>query len=189
MSTQYQFAGHGSVAFPSCIEEAAFKWRAAGLLLPPVPRELAFKLSQLGEMAFGTEEREITDRDAWLSRAKDLQAPDSVLLGHVGHGVNSYYLCYQLIRGPLAVFLRQSFGGAYGDHDAEAAKFNAAVERLEELIVYADDALKAGRLKPGQRLLICVDEHGPSGWELSPAGTWRDNDNPIDLVMKSLGPK
>jgi hypothetical protein len=189
MNTSSDVANDDELVFPAAVEQAAVNWDAAGLLLPPVPRELAFRLSRFNQMSFGSETLDPTDREAWLARAKDPQSPNSVAFGHFGHGVNSWFLCYQLVRGPLAIFLRQTFGGIYGDRDAEASKFNDTVERLVELIVYADFALQAGRLKPGQRLILAIDEQGPSGWEVSPGGTWRNNDNPIDLVIKALGTK
>ncbi len=140
-------------------------------------------------MAYGSQQLDPSDREDWLTRAKDPQAKTAVAFGHFGHGVNCWYLCYQLVRGPLAIFLRQSFGGVYNDTDAETTQFNTTVERLEELIVYADFAVQEGRLKPGQRLILAIDVNGPSGWEVSPNGTWRDNENPIELVMRAIGSK
>jgi hypothetical protein len=172
----------------SAIEDAALTWDEAGLLLPPVPREVSGSLRKHDEMDFGTDATDPSDRAGWLERARDPATPPLVAMGHMGHGVNSYNLCYQLIAGPLAVFVRQPFGGAYAaDLDEQRNRFNAIVELLEELVVQADAARDGGRLKDGWRLIVAIDGRGATGWELSPIVAWRDTEHPIEDVLRVLG--
>ena len=169
------------------LEEAFLRYRAAGLRLPPVPRELVETLVEQAEWQFGTDVLNLTDRAGFLDAARDPTAPAEIGFGHVGHGVASWWPCYRLILAPLAVFVRHSYGGAYGDHEASRGIINPTVERIEELIVLAEAARRAGRIAPGQRLVVAIDDLGGSGWEIA-GGTdgWRDSDQPIGDALSFL---
>jgi hypothetical protein len=167
-------------------EAAAVAWRASGLLLPPLPRELADAIRQFGPMSFGTHDADPADRDGWLARARDPDSPAAVAMNHAGHGVNSYALSYQLIQPALAAFVRQSFGGVYGDQEAERKRFNAIVERLEEVVILADAASRSSRIQKGHRLVIVIDDLGGGGWERAPGGSWQASERPIDDALRSL---
>jgi hypothetical protein len=162
-------------------------WRA-GLLLPPMPRELATALRQRGPMNFATHDGDPTDRDGWLARARDPAAPSAMAMIHAGHGINSYALSYQLILPALALFVRMPFGGVYGDQAEEARHINATVERLEEFVVLVDAASRSGRIPKGHRLVVAIDARDGGGWELVPAGVWQESDDPIRDALRSLAP-
>lgn len=169
--------GDDDDVIPSGIEAAAVGFTEAGLLMPPVPRELADAVEELDDMEFGTGVVDLTDRADWLRRASDPAAPAEVAFGQIGHGVASYALYYQLITDALAVFVRQPFGSVYGDAEAERAAFNDVVEQLEELVVMTGIAKTQGRIGPGQRLIVAVDDDG-SGWQLVP-GAWQGSATPV----------
>jgi hypothetical protein len=190
MSTSAQTRSDGGSRDPAGIltssEAAADAFRSAGLLLPPLPRELAGALQQFGPMAFGTHDANPADRDDWLARAHDPDAPAAVAMNHAGHGVNSYALAYQLIQPALAVFVRQSFGGVYGDQEAERKRFNSIMERLEEVVIVVDAASRSGRIQNGHRLIIVIDDRDGDGWERAPGGSWQASERPIDDALHSL---
>jgi len=171
----------------AALAHAVLRYRAAGLRVPPVPRELLEQLIERAEWQFGTDACDLTDRAGFLAAARDGAAPAEVGFGHVGHGVASWWLCYRLILAPLAVFVRQSFGSAYNDQEASRSIVNPTVERIEELIVLADAARRAGRIPPDQRLVLAIDDLDGSGWEV-PGGVdgWRDSDKPLDDVVEFL---
>jgi len=169
------------------LTRASLLYREAGLRLPPVPREFAERLQEQADWRFGTEPIELTDREGFLAAARDPATPAQIGFGHVGYGIASWWLCYRLIRDPLAVFQRHSYGGVYSDNEASGSFFNSTVERIEELIVLADAPRCAGRIAPGQRLVLAIDSLGGSGWEIAgEADGWRDSDQPIDDVMAFL---
>jgi hypothetical protein len=178
---QDAFAANGALS------KASRLYRDAGLRLPPVPRELAPRLTELSEWQYASAPVELTDRAGFLAAAGDVAASAEVGFGHVGHGIASWWLCYRLIRGPLAVFLRLSYGGVHTDNEAAGSFFNATVERIEELIVQAEAADAAGRIGAGRRLAVLVDFVEGSGWQmLGSEPDWQASKSPIGEAMAFL---
>jgi len=168
------------------LAKASPLYREVGLRLPPVPPDLADRLQEQAEWLFGTDTVELSDRSGFLAAARDPATPAQIGFGHVGHGITSWWVCYRLFRGPLAVYLRHGFGGVYNDHDASLGVINPIVERVEQLIVFADAGSRAG-VPPGQRLVLVIDDLGGSGWEIvGGSDGWQDSNQPIDDVMAFL---
>lgn len=174
---------------------------AEQLRLPPLPRALAARLVQLDEAEWGiaadalTEGDEedtvfghdLTDRNEFLDRATDPATPDDIAFGYAGHGVSSWWMCYQLILGPLALFIRQSYGGPYRDSEAARRAINAAFVDAEALIVKADAAAADGVIAPGQRLVVAVDDRDSPFWGLSDNPEhWQGSDDPIGAAEAFL---
>jgi len=170
------------------LEEAFLLYRDAGLRLPAVPRELVDRLEQQAEWQYATEPTELTDRAGFLAEAAKPKAGPSVAFGHTGHGIASWYLCYRLIRGPLAVFVRQRFGGSYDDEEIGLAVTNATAMAVETLVVAADQARAAGRLGPRERLVVVVDDVDESGWQVmgGKAADWHPDETPIAAASAFL---
>jgi hypothetical protein len=60
-------------------------------------------------------------------------------------------MCYQLILGPLALFVRRSYGGPYEDAERTRRDVNQAFSDAEALIISVNAATGRGRLTPNQR--------------------------------------
>jgi hypothetical protein len=176
---------------------------AERLRLPPLPRVLAARLEHLDEAEWGivadapTEDdddddtasfgHDLTDRNEFLDRATDPGTPDDIAFGYVGHGASSWWMCYQLILGPLALFIRQSYGGPYRDSEAARRAINAAFVDAEALIVKADAAAADGVIAPGQRLVVAVDDRDSPFWGLSDDPEhWQGSDDPIGAAEAFL---
>ncbi len=169
---------------------------------PPVPRTLASQLRQVGESVWSTfagetddaeaddtseMSRDVTDRDGFLDRATDPTAPDEVAFGYTGHGLASWWMCYQLVLPSLALFIRQSYGGPYRDSEAAGRTINAAFHDAETLIVIAGAARAAGIVAPGRRLVVVLDSRNSSFWGLSDdPEQWQDSDDPIGAATTFL---
>lgn len=72
-------------------------------------------------------------------RSISAEAPDNHgLLGFFGHGANSYafYLGFRISHA--FVHLRLAYGGAYSDHDAQRRDIATRLDRVAELLRYAD---------------------------------------------------
>lgn len=175
---------------------------AEQLRLPPLPRALAARLVQLDDAEWGIAppapddeeedeaeppDHDLTDRNEFLDRATDPTTPDSVAFGYVGHGVSSWWMCYQLILGPLALFIRQSYGGPYRDSAAARRAINAAFSDAEALIVMADAAAAAGVIAPERRLVVAVDDRDSPFWGLGDdPENWQGSDDPIGAAETFL---
>jgi hypothetical protein len=173
---------------PDAVLIQAFETYAdAGLRLPPVPHSLVAALDDDGEWFYATAACDLTDREAFLDRARAAEADPFVAFGHVGHGQASWYLCYQLVDGPLAVFVRQRYGSPYEDGETERDIVNAVMERIEELVVYADAAAASGRFGNTQRLIVVLDDSEPGGWELLGKTGWHESETPLLDAVKLTG--
>ncbi len=172
----------------SFLEDAFLLYRDAGLRMPPVPRELAGSLDEQADWQYGTAPgTDLTDRAGFLTEAAAMGAGPFVAFGHVGHGQASWYLCYQLIRGPLAVFVRQRYGSPYEDDEISRLLVNSTTEQVEELVVAAEEARPSGRLGAGQRLVVIVDDADESGWEVIGGGPgWQASDTPVAAATAFL---
>lgn len=62
---------------------------------------------------------------------------DYLAISHAGRGINSYGLNYHLVRGDIAIFTQDSFGGVYGDAEVDrkniANTFNHITTLLRQL--------------------------------------------------------
>lgn len=172
-------------AVPESIERAALACRAAGLLLPPVPAELADRLVPMGAFHFASHTLHPADRPAWMAAARDPATPTGLSFGHFGHGVNSWSLAYCLVLPALAVHIDLPYGGIYGDRAVQASQFNAVVERVEELIVLAEASARNGALKDGSRLMVAIGQAG-GAWGLSRDDRWHDSAHPIEDALRAL---
>lgn len=144
-----------------------YQFDAAGLRMPPIPRDLLGKFQVFDDWRFGTRDVDPGDRSALAVEAADSAVQDYVAFGHVGHGVNSWWICCRLVVGPLAVYVRHGFGGAYQDSAAGAAAVHHSFLRVEELIVGAESARRTGVLPAGSRLLVIQDDQQGSGWRIA----------------------
>jgi hypothetical protein len=134
------------------VEDAFLSYRAHGVRLPPVPRDLAGQLREISVNSYATDDIEVADLAAFLAAARDPATAPLVAFGPNGGGVNSWWLCYQLIEPRLALFLRLPFGGV-DSSDAQAREIvNTCFYRAEELVARID----AGPARAG-RLIVVVD--------------------------------
>lgn len=174
---------------PEAVLAAAYEtYTDSGLRLPPVPRELVGALEEQADWLYATEPCDVSDREEFMEAARAEGAKPRVAFGHTGHGQASWYLCYQLIRGPLRVFVRQRYGSPYDDEELARASVNRVTEGVEELVVHADAAQESGRLAKGQRLLVAVDEMDGSGFEILGSGEgWQGDEFPIGAALQRIG--
>jgi hypothetical protein len=80
--------------------------------------------------------------------------PDYVAIGHVGHGVNSYFVTYQAVVGPVALFVQTGWGGVYMDSAEQTVRLAAHFEAIAKVLDLAHSRPETARL--GQRLLVVV---------------------------------
>lgn len=137
-----------------------------GLAFPPVPGDLAPALRVLGPGLLGTREGVPSPYDLdWFLADLANDPDDYLVVGHAGHGVNSWAMHYHLVHGPLALLLQVPWGGAYANEEAAAAAVGAAFADARELLAAAD----ALGLAPDERLVV-VESGGaaPSRWGVVP---------------------
>lgn len=88
-----------------------------GLILPPIPVDLAPQLKERREWCFSTKPLTLSPYafEGYVHAGTGKGVRDFLVLAHAGHGANSYALSYYLVWKPLRLFLQLSLGGVYMD--------------------------------------------------------------------------
>jgi len=118
------------------INKARDLFSSAGLAFPTLPDELAVKLKERGQWVFSTRPIRMWpyELDRYVHQSQTRQIRDYALLSHSGHGINSYAIQYYLVHGSLRMFLFLGWGGAYGDHEKDAANIRACFLKADEVV-------------------------------------------------------
>jgi len=153
----------------------------AGVPVPPIPAALKPYLERRDEWFWST--RDIDRSDLYdpslIEREATWPTPDYVAITHVGHGVNSYFLTYQAVFGPVALFAQTGWGGAYMDSEEQTAELAAQFEAIAKVLDLADTWPEIGRV--GHRLLVA--ESADKGIDIC---TWLELDGRSQPGLGSL---
>ena len=168
------------------LEQAFLDYREQGLRVPSVPRMLLDKLTHRGGDVYSTEPMSLDDRDGFLAAAANLAAPAQIGFGQIGHGIASWYFCLRLVLGPLAVYVRLNYGGAYGDTEAERDAVNTTLLQLEELVIAAAEARMGGRLGKADRAVVVLDVLDGNLWQAGAAVQEEAGVDPFSSALEWL---
>jgi hypothetical protein len=110
---------------------------SAGLELPPIPPRLEPRLARWSDWVWAT--RPVDPQQMYMFRTyvdELVREPvdDYGALALAGHGINSYGLTFQLVCGPLALFVQHAWGGAYTDHELAAQQIADTYGRARALV-------------------------------------------------------
>jgi hypothetical protein len=166
--------------------EALLTYRDAGLRLPPVPHPLVPRLRELADGIYASEPIDLADREGFLRDATQAATPERVGFGHLGHGVQSWWFCYQIITPALALFLRLDYGGVDSSDPGTLEIINRALLLAEELVVAADAAAARGALGGG-RALVVADSLGEAFIALGARAKPQESDDPLAEALARLG--
>ncbi|MEB3355620.1 MAG: hypothetical protein VKK04_02655 [Synechococcales bacterium] len=133
-----------------------------GLPFPHIPAEMHDTFCLLAPWVYSTR-TDIPDPYGiaqFVEEVSTQPVADYVVLGHTGHGINSYAMHYYLVRGSLALFLQIAWGGAYTDNDKAVEKMATAYAQAEQLAA----AIEAAKLSPSERLIVVISDFYGSRW-------------------------
>ena len=107
----------------------------AELGVPPIPASFEPQLVRVAGWHFATPSAPRLSpycfRDHQAA-AKREDATDSLVIGHAGHGINSYALSYYLVLGSIRVLFQLQHGGVYMNHDETAPRIRAVFGVIEQ---------------------------------------------------------
>ncbi|MCB9761866.1 MAG: hypothetical protein H6739_18700 [Alphaproteobacteria bacterium] len=151
----------------------------------PLPGDLERSLRAVSPFVWSTREplpATPYDLDVWVEEVLDDPAQDYALIGHAGHGVNSWALHIYCARGPLALFLQVGFGGAY-QREADTRKvLGFLAERCGPLLTRAD-ACAGGPV----RVVLVVSGLSGVRWRLTePGAAWQEEGDPYAAAAAAL---
>jgi len=144
------------------IEKARHLFREAGLAFPTIPTELAATLKEQGTWLFSTRELIMSPYNLqhYVHEA-DGAAAEYVVVGHSGHGTNSYAIQYYLVSGPLRMFLHLGWGGVYMDADEAAFKVRECFSLADQIV---PATMTVGKFAAGEWLTIVGSDFYGSYW-------------------------
>ena len=160
----------------------------AGLILPPIPASLAPQLQERRDWCFSTRLLILSPYafEEYVREGIRPEVPDSLVLAHAGHGVNSYALHYYLARHPLCVFLQLAWGGAYDDAAAKE-RVNRCFDLAHKLVAAFDQAGQAGRVQPRARFIVVASDFYGGYWtkagEKPPERFGEDPAQPVEAIL------
>jgi len=179
------------------LEAARQLFTQEGIPFPFIPPEMRPDFAKLSEWVYGT--RPVAP---WLYEIRKFvqgagtePVADYLLLGHAGHGIQSYAMHYYLVRGPLALFLQIGWGGAYLDKGKAARNMAARFAQAEELIQAVEVAQRQDRFRPGERLIISASDFYGSSWTRIDGvldedsfyqSNWHENEDVLRAVLTEV---
>lgn len=125
------------------------------LQTPLVPIPLQPQIQRKRDWVWGSRQDipRLYEISSYIEEALSGSSTDFFLLGHDGHGTNSWFLHCYLQHGPLSVFVQTPWGGAFTESAAAEDAVKRRFQVLERLITSVDRALVAGISFPG-RLIV-----------------------------------
>ncbi len=144
---------------------------SAGVPVPPIPAALQPYLERRDRWFWSKrdlERGELYDPQLLMDEATS-PLPDYVAITRVGHGVTSYFMTYQAVFGPVALFAQTGWGGVYMDDAAQNQELAAQFEAVARILDLADSWPEIARL--GHRLLVAE-----SAYKDTDSCTWLEID-------------
>lgn len=128
----------------------------ANLPAPPVPELFEPLLQAFAPWWFGTRRtRGLYQYGVQLlAEADDPQVLDYLIVGHAGHGVNSYALHYFVRLGPLLLVLELGAGGAYSDPEQTRRTTEEVFAAATALLAAIPGLTRRGVPRAGLRIAV-----------------------------------
>lgn len=139
------------------LQSAQTLFASEGLTLPFIPEPLKPDFKVLADWVYGTRDDSppLYNIRHFVQEAESAVA-DYVLVGHDGHGVNSYAMHYYLVYGPIALFVQMSWGGAYTDNEKAAQRIVNVFKQAEEVVATAVALQSSGKLGTNDRITVIL---------------------------------
>lgn len=146
-------------------------WDDADLPRPPLPGALQAALKPLGDSAFGTPGWPAAldigqAMRLWLSEP----GRERAWVGIAGHGLQSTAVRVFICGPHSGLFVQRIWSRLPAKADGDVRRIQGAFTLLGQLLQEQERVLTAGRWPAQQRLLLCDDDFGTSGWSWVPHG-------------------
>lgn len=181
------------------LEQARQLFADSGLPFPFIPPEMTGEIRQITEWVYGTRsDQAFLYYLTWfINEVGTTPVADYLLFGHDGHGINSYAIHYYLVRGPLALFVQESWGSAYGDKEKDSQAVAERFSQAEALVHAVETAQQRGVFKPDERLVVVTSSFYGAIWRrlqgleanslaFTTSTAWREEKNILPAVLQVL---
>lgn len=173
------------------LEEMQAQFTKEGIPLPFVPPVFEPEFRSIAPWTYGTRSSlpsALYDISAFVEEAEESPAEEYLLIGHDGHGVNSYAIHYYLVYGPVALFFQVAWGGAYTDREKSAKLISQLFERLKNILELAEKCRNQGgsTIRTGRRYLLMLSQFYGGRWRLPHEEDWREEGDALQEVEDYL---
>lgn len=148
------------------IEDFKDFFKKEGLNFPSVAEKFP-QLKKLSSFLFSTRSDDALDPYSlswFLNEIETKKVDDYLIIGHTGHGVNSWAMHVYFVHGPFACFLQKRWGGVYDDPKRSTELFNRALLAIEHIQKHLAKAQEENKLKDNQRLVLVESDFSDNKW-------------------------
>lgn len=167
------------------LAQAQQLFAAEGLAFPILPASLASRLTPLHEWVFGTRLPPVWlyEIDWYTKEFIAGDVGDYILLGHAGHGANSWAIhCYIVYRG-MALLLQIGYGGAYMEPEVDKAHLAQVFHLAGQLL----EAVESTELQPARRFAVVVSDFYGSRWGwVEPEMDWHRDPDTLKSALQAF---
>ena len=168
-----------------------------GIPFPFIPPEMRPAFAELSDWVYGTRPDApwLYEIRQFVREAGTEPVADYMLLGHAGHGIQSYAIHYYVVRGPLALFLPIGWGGAYMNKDQAARDMTARFAQAKQLITAVEVAQQKDCFRTEERLIISASDFYGSSWTRIDGvrdedsiyqSDWREDEDVLGAVLAEV---
>jgi len=147
-------------------------YRGEGLALPDLDPAQVAALRQVAEGAFSTRELawSLYDFEQFVDELVTASAPSHAAFGFSGHGLVSQAVHFYCVDERMAFLMQMRWGAAAGDPEADRKHYHGLLGTARILKQLAEEAARAGKFPPAQRLVVAQSTFHGSRWGWVRAG-------------------
>ncbi len=173
------------------LQEARARFADEGMPFPPVPTVFEAEFRCIAPWTYGTRPTlpaSLYDIHTFVEEAAESPVDDYLLMGHDGHGINSYAMHYYLVYGPLALFVQIGWGGAYMDKAQSVNGMNQLFAELDSILPLVNTSRKTDEplTQSDERLIVMLSQFYGLRWRLPKEETWREEGDVFQAVKDFL---
>lgn len=177
------------------IKSARQLFASEGLTFPSIPIDVQSDFREIAAWVYGTRSDvpSLCETDWFINEVIQYSVPNYVMIGHAGHGINSYAIYFYLVLNYLALFIQIGWGGVYMDKAETTQAVAEAFSQADHLTKIMEERERAVQVAPDSRLIVVVSDFRQSWWTWVPrhpvAGipaTWQESEDIWSDVFAAL---
>ena len=118
------------------IEKLKIFFEKEGLKLPAFGKQFEGELKEVSDYIYSTRNDDVSDiynLNKYVEEIQDKAVEDYLIVGHSGHGANSFGMHVYCVEGQFAYFIQKQWGGAFADEERLRKNFNGAIGAIESI--------------------------------------------------------
>jgi len=173
------------------LQQARARFSEEGAPFPPVPGVFEAGFRHIAPWTYGTRETppaSLYHIHNFTEEAASSSVGDYLLMGHDGHGMNSYAMHYYLVYGPLALFLQVGWGGVYMDKAQSVNGMSQLFAEVSSILQLMDTPQKKHSTvaRSEDRFIVMLSDFYGQRWRLPKDNSWHEEGDALAAVQDFL---